>query len=424
LLKRLGSYDSFREGFNVFKENIEEITQIPFYSNNFPSKKILSFTIKILESDILNEDEILKNKNQNYSFENIINNIISYIEKINNVKENWNRIFFWLQINLFIYYWSDTIYFFSTEKSNEINLKLQNIWFKIKETISDWSTNFNLEFILGISFLLKENKKKYLDYFRKLKNKFINTTHNALIEDIIDFISLDQHPFNIKNFSNNNLEINLGLVILILKFGNNLEIKSSIIFLKSLIDHFWEEIIYAKQKLIKGTYIRDWLSLKYLELLLLKKLETIYKIEVSELDYFSLSPREFERIIYWIFKAKPTWKHVQWRGAAGREKGKDLLAKKQSNNRFWIIQAKREKNFSRANLINEYQKVKQELKVYNSEGYILCIAKNASDDLRKAGEYLEEKSKYKIEIWDREDLNYIVKKYPILLKEFFNYEPN
>ncbi len=66
-------------------------------------------------------------------------------------------------------------------------------------------------------------------------------------------------------------------------------------------------------------------------------------------------------------------------------------------------------------------KVKPELEDYNSEGYIIYIAKNATDDLRKIGEALARKYGYEIKIKDSEALNFIVKQEPLLLKEFFNY---
>ncbi|MHA1439264.1 MAG: hypothetical protein ACTSPD_16965 [Promethearchaeota archaeon] len=48
------------------------------------------------------------------------------------------------------------------------------------------------------------------------------------------------------------------------------------------------------------------------------------------------------------------------------------------------------------------------------------IAKNASDDLRKAGEELQEENNYLVEIWDSEDLNFIIKTFPLLLYKFFS----
>ena len=217
------------------------------------------------------------------------------------------------------------------------------------------------------------------------------------------------------------MEVKLCVTILIMKFGSADDIKIALKILIPTLQNKWNQILSRNDKLIKSSSIRDWISSKYIELLIIKKLELNFVLKIKELPYFSLSPPEFERLIYWIIKSEKKWKDVQWRGATGSERGKDIFAIKADNNNNWVIQVKRDKNFSRKDLNDEFLKVKPELEEYQSEGYLICIAKNASDNLRKAVEKLMQNNEYLIEMWDSEDLNFIIKRSPILLKEFFNY---
>ncbi|MHA1284932.1 MAG: restriction endonuclease [Promethearchaeota archaeon] len=233
-------------------------------------------------------------------------------------------------------------------------------------------------------------------------------------------MSIGNLPVEIFSSLNEDFVVKLCVSIIIMKFGKADDYKFALKVLNPIIKEKESQIFEVGEKMIKDSIFRDWIGAKYVELILVKKLESEYNINVKELPFSSMSPREFERLIYWILKLDKRWRNVQWRGAAGKEKGKDIFAIKVDSNQNWIIQAKRKKNFSRKELIEEVIKVKPELEKYNAEGYLICISKNASDKLRKAAEEIEEQNNYVIMIWDNEDLNFKVKNSPLLLLEFFN----
>ncbi len=421
-MKRLGSYNTFNEAFRDFNNKINQIVKSPFFANDFPSKKTVNITKKILESDIFFEDDIMKNYEEINFIEDILEEILNYLNEFKNIEIIWNDSCFWLMLNIFMYYWFDTILFFQEDIQNKIKSMINNIWNQIQDYISKWNTDFPIEFTLGISFLIFKEKEEILNYLHKLKENFENTHFSELIKYLTDFISLGNFPINILNIPKQNMEVKLCVTILIMKFGSADDIKIALKILIPTLQNKWNQILSRNDKLIKGSIIRDWISSKYIELLIIKKLELNFVLKIKELPYFSLSSHEFERLIYWIIKSEKKWKDVQWRGATGSERGKDIFAIKADNNNNWVIQVKRDKNFSRKDLNDEFLKVKPELEEYQSEGYLICIAKNASDGLRKAVEKLMQNNEYLIEIWDSEDLSFIIKRSPILLKEFFNYQ--
>lgn len=418
-MKHLGSYESYKGAFIDFKEKINQIYEYNFILKEFQSKKILDLTIKILESDIFLDEEVIENSDISL-FENVVREIINLL---NNLKDfdNWNDKYFWLIHNLFLYFWSDTISFFKEDTKNQLIYILDVIWGKIQIVISKWNTDFPLEFTLGVSFLLWKRKGEILNYLNNLKKNFENSSFSELIQNLIQFISLGKLPIDVFSFLNQKLGIISCINILIMKFGEIDDYKIALKKLNPIIHDKWEQILTIDDRLIRDSIIRDWITAKYIELILLKKIEFENIVKTKELPYSSISPREFERLIYWIIKSDKNWVNTQWRGAAGKEKGKDIFTVKVESNRNWIVQVKRDKNFSRKDLNDEFLKVKPELEKYNAEGYLVCIAKNASDDLRKVGEDLQEQNKYFIEIWDSEDLSFIIKKSPLLLNEFFNY---
>lgn len=418
-MKHLGSYESYKDAFIDFKEKINQIYEYSFILKEFQSKKILDLTKKILESDIFLEEEVIENS-EILLFENIFGDILNLLNELK-VLNNWNDNYFWLIHNSFLYFWFDTISFFKEDIKNQLIYILDVIWGQIQNAISKWNTDFPLEFILGVSFLLWKGKEELLNYLNNLKKNFENSSFSELIQNLIQFISLGNLPIDVFSFSDQKLGIKSCITILIMRFGRLDDCKIALKTLNPIISDKWEQILTNDDRLIKDSIIRDWITTKYIELILVKKIESESILKTPELPYFSISPREFERLIYWIIKSDKKWINVQWRGAAGKEKGKDIFATKVESNKNWIVQAKRDKNFSRKDLNDEFLNVKPELAEYDAEGYIVCIAKNASDDLRKAGEEIQQKNDYLIELWDSEDLNFIVKTSPRLLYEFFNY---
>ena len=417
-MRRPGSYKLYKTLFIEFKEKINKIHELGITTDEFQSKNILDLTKKILDSDIFFDEEVLKN-NEIPLFENILMDILNLLNYLKGV-DNWNEIYFWLVHNLFLYFWSNTISFFSKEVKNQINSIMDDKWRQFQDKISKWNTDFPLEFVLGISFLVWKEKEEILTYFKNLEENFKNTIFTDLIKNLIKFISLDLFPIEILHSRDRRLDTRLCIVILIMKFGRLNDYQIAFKILDPILLDKWEQIFTKDNEMAKDSIVRDWIGAKYIQISLAKKIESENLIKTRELPYFSISPREFERLIYWILKSDINWTNVQWRGAAGKEKGKDIFAVKIESNRNWIVQAKRDKNFSRKDLNNEYLKVKPEIEKYNAEGYLICIAKNASDDLRKAGEELQKKNSHIFEIWDSEDLNFILKSSPLLLFEFFN----
>ncbi|WP_371804365.1 hypothetical protein [Candidatus Lokiarchaeum ossiferum] len=45
---------------------------------------------------------------------------------------------------------------------------------------------------------------------------------------------------------------------------------------------------------------------------------------------------EFERLAFWVLKLDADWDDVQWRGEAGGEKGKDLMATRRESKKMDI----------------------------------------------------------------------------------------
>jgi len=105
-MKRLGSYNTFNEAFRDFNNKINQIVKSPFFANDFPSKKTVNITKKILESDIFFEDDIMKNYEEINFIEDILEEILNYLNEFKNIEIIWNDSCFWLMLNIFMYYCS------------------------------------------------------------------------------------------------------------------------------------------------------------------------------------------------------------------------------------------------------------------------------------------------------------------------------
>ena len=383
-------------------------------------KKILNFIAEFFNSDVLfteeNEDfqKLLK-------IENITKNIFEFLDSIKNVEDLWKDYNFWLTSSIFFYSFWNIIQYFDPNYLIKIKHKLDEISIGIKNQVRKWKTNFKLEFVLNISFLIFKEKVEILDYLEDMKIKMRNTKEENSINQLFSYISSGIFNVGILRLMEDDFEISSSIILLFLRFGKKNEMNILKKFIESQIYKFWDKIIKLKNSEEVNSFIRDWLCLRLLQIQLNLVLSSYAVYKVEEIDFFNLSPRNFERLLFWIFKKKKGWKNVQWRGASGSEKGKDILAVKKLNNKNWIIQAKREKNFSRSNFLQEFNKTLIELENYECEGYQIFLARKATDDIYKCGEELERKFKYRIKVKDRSDLNFIIKNNPILLKEFFKY---
>jgi len=219
-MKRLGSYNTFNEAFRDFNNKINQIVKSPFFANDFPSKKTVNITKKILESDIFFEDDKMRNYEEINFIEDVSKEILNYLNEFKNIEIIWNDSCFWLMLNIFIYYWFDTIVFFQEDIQNKIKSIINDIWNQIQDYISKWNTDFPIEFTLGISFLIFKEKEEILNYLHKLEENFENTHFSELIKYLTDFISLGNFPINIFNIPKQNMEVKLCVSILIMKFGS------------------------------------------------------------------------------------------------------------------------------------------------------------------------------------------------------------
>lgn len=401
------------------KIEIEQCFESKDYINR-DLKGMINILINLINSDIINiEDE--KDDKKRVKIEIIINDISEYLYSIKNIEILWKDFNFWLTNSIFFLNFWEIIQYFEMDTSIKIKYEFDEIWTEIESQIAKWKTDFKLEFVLTMCFLIFKEKKEILTYLEALKLKLKNTKEVVCIENLINFISSGKFDISLVKLFENDIEIALSFTIILLKFGKKFELEIANNYLNSKVNEIWEIILRLRNQPEISAFIRDWLCLRLLQIQVKKKLSTFKSYIVDELDFFSLSPRNFERLLFWIFKKKKGWKEIQWRGAGGSEKGKDLLAIKKKSERNWIIQAKREKNFSRSNFEQEFDKVLGELKYFDCEGYQIFLAKNATEDVFKCGEELAKEYKYQIKVKDREEINFIVKQEPILLKEFFNY---
>lgn len=407
------------DDISKFKIEIDQCFESKDYINR-DLKRIINFLINLFNSDVIFVEDEEDHKNL-VKIEFIINDISEYLDSIKNIEDLWKDYNFWLTNSIFFHHFWKIIQYFELDTSIKIKHKFDEIWAEIESQIVKWKTDFKLEFVLNMCFLIFKEKKEILAYFEGLKIKIRNTKEANYIEKLLDFTSSGNFEVSLIKLLENDIEIASCFTLILLKFGKKTGLDIAKDYIDSKVNELWKRIIRLNNKPEIGSFIRDWLCLRLLQIQVKKKLSFYNIYNVDELDFFTLSPRNFERLLFWIFKKKKGWKEIQWRGAGGSEKGKDILAIKKKSERNWIIQAKREKNFSRSNFEQEFEKVLSELKNYDCEGYQIFLARNATEDIFKCGEELAKEYKYQIKVKDREEINYIVKHEPILLKEFFNY---
>lgn len=180
-------------------------------------------------------------------------------------------------------------------------------------------------------------------------------------------------------------------------------------------------VIHSEKIKLIPDFIVKWICMEIFLSSLRVIVSNRYELLNKVLPFFELAPREFERLCYWIISLKPSkWKDVQWLGAAGGEKGKDILAKNAESDKYWVIQCKRVKQYGPKAFKTEFKKIYPEIQKLNAEGYLLYLARPASDNLRKV---MSQESKNKgviIQVYDKAKIDLIVKQNPFLLKEFFH----
>jgi len=139
-----------------------------------------------------------------------------------------------------------------------------------------------------------------------------------------------------------------------------------------------------------------------------------------ELPFDKLSPRTFERLCLWLVQ-REGYERVEHLGAAGKDKGCDIIAFKEG--RLWAFQCKRVKKFTFGTAKKEIDKVLRLPKGERPVWYMFMVACDVSTDTRvKARKYCGEHCSEGMEclFWAGTELDEMVKRHPDILSEFFH----
>ena len=167
-------------------------------------------------------------------------------------------------------------------------------------------------------------------------------------------------------------------------------------------------------------FFDKWICMEIYLLSLYSYLAHKYEFFKQILPFSELMPSEFERLCYWIVSLNSsTWTDVHWLGAAGGERGKDIVAKCIKSNKHWIFQCKRVNQYGPSLFRKEFNKVLPEIQKYDAEGYLLFITRAASDKLRDLIREESQEKGIQIVIYDEVKIDLIVKQNKLLLNEFF-----
>src|SRR5262245_34425029 len=144
------------------------------------------------------------------------------------------------------------------------------------------------------------------------------------------------------------------------------------------------------------------------------------------LPFLELSPAQFERLCLWLVE-REGYLRPQHYGEAGSEQGRDVIAYRSTDagEQLWYFQCKRYKSISAKTLTKEVEK-------YNhlassdpaNKPFGIVFVTNAvlSAKAREEVEKACQKYSYACEFWVHSELDLKVKKYPEIVKEFFDIE--
>lgn len=145
----------------------------------------------------------------------------------------------------------------------------------------------------------------------------------------------------------------------------------------------------------------------------------IYSTE-QHLPYFELSPLQFEELSFWLLEARGHTDVEHW-GAAGNEKGCDLVSRDPDGNR-WVTQCKRVQSFRKTEALKELQKVLDEPPNPPPKVYFLVgtcpVSRTVIEALKKKLDGAME-----LKTWDLTKLDKRVREHPDVVKRFFGVGP-
>ncbi|TET51012.1 MAG: restriction endonuclease [Anaerolineales bacterium] len=133
------------------------------------------------------------------------------------------------------------------------------------------------------------------------------------------------------------------------------------------------------------------------------------------LPYYSLSPKDFERLCLWLVE-REGYERGEHLGAAGSEEGRDVIAWR--DGKQWAFQCKRVKQFGPKAAVKEVEKVLGLPKRERRKGLVLVVVCDVSAKARKSarercGDEME------CEFWAGAELDEKVKRHPDIVQEFF-----
>ncbi len=134
------------------------------------------------------------------------------------------------------------------------------------------------------------------------------------------------------------------------------------------------------------------------------------------LNYFELSPRQFEELCHWLLEAMGHREVRHW-GDAGSEDGCDVVSTAPDGRR-WVTQAKRVQRFGKAQAADEVRKVLRKPPTPSPDVYLLAATCPVS---RETEEHLVEviQGEFELKVWGLTSFDKRVREYPLVKARFF-----
>ena len=142
------------------------------------------------------------------------------------------------------------------------------------------------------------------------------------------------------------------------------------------------------------------------------------------LSFDMLSPADFERLCLWLVE-REGYVHVEHLGLAGNEQGRDVIAYKPTpqGEELWYFQCKRYRSIGTRALkdeVDKYLEFVREKPHLQPVGIVFVISCAVSAKKREKISAYCERHNLACEFWALTELDMRVKRYPDLLREFFN----
>lgn len=143
------------------------------------------------------------------------------------------------------------------------------------------------------------------------------------------------------------------------------------------------------------------------------------------LPFGELSPSQFERLCLWLVKSEG-YLRAEHLGEAGSDKGRDVIAYRvteEGAEQLWYFQCKRHQKLSTAKLeeeVEKYNKLVAQDPTKKPFGIVFVISSTLAADARENIRRFCTQYNYAVEFWARTELDFLVKKYDPIVREFFN----